>query len=477
MKSSAPNIVFFFIDDLGWMDLGCYGSSFYETPNLDRLAAGGLRFTDAYASCPVCSPTRASVLSGKYPARVGVTQYIGGHNVGKLCDVPYFYGLPASERSLATALKEDGGYQTWHLGKWHLGEGPCGPKAHGFEENIGGCGWGHPKKGYFAPYGMPGLKDVPDGTYLTDALTDKALGLIRNRDPDRPFFMNFWHYAVHTPIQAPEDLIRKYEQKARDQGLKEEDALEEGERFATKSKQHQRLVRRKFQSHAAYAAMMENLDTNSGKVLDELSEQGLLEDTLVLFSSDNGGLSTAEGSPTCNAPLSEGKGWMYEGGNRICQIASWPGRIEAGRTTEVPVTSTDLYPTFLEVAGLPLNPVQHADGVSLAGLLTEGAVPERDGIFWHYPHYSNQGDTPACAIRAGDWKLIEHFENPDHLELFNLREDIGETTNLAVQEPERTRDLHQRLVRWREEVKALIPEPNPNWVPRELPPNCDPPEV
>lgn len=472
-----PNFLFILIDDLGWKDLGCYGSSFYETPHLDRLAAGGLRFTDAYASCPVCSPTRASVLSGKYPARVGVTQWIGGHGVGKLCDVPYFHCLPASERCLAKTLKEEGGYQTWHVGKWHLGEGQTSPQAHGFDVNVGGCGWGSPKQGYFAPFGMPGLEEIPEGTYLTDALTDQALKLLRHREPDRPFFMHLCHYAVHTPIQAPADLVRKYERKARDMGLTDSEALEEGGFFPVQHKRELKMMRRRCQSHAAYAAMIENLDDNIGRLITGLAAEDLLEDTLVIFSSDNGGLSTAEGSPTCNAPLLEGKGWMYEGGTRVCQIASWPGRIPAGKTTEVPVISTDFYPTFLELAGLPLNPEQHADGVSLADLLTRGNAPERDTLFWHYPHYSNQGDTPACALRAGDWKLIEHFENPDAPELYHLRGDIGETLNLAAMHPELTQELHRRLKAWREEIMALIPRPNPNWIPCRIPETCDPPEI
>lgn len=472
-----PNILFLLIDDLGWKDLSCYGSSFYETPNLDRLAAGGMRFTDAYASCPVCSPTRASLLSGKSPARVGVTQFIGGHAVGQLCDVPYFYGLPSSERSLASALREDAGYQTWHVGKWHLGEGARSPTGHGFEVNIGGCGWGMPNQGYFAPYGMPGLEDTPEGTYLTDALTDRASELIRQRDPDRPFFLNLWHYAVHTPIQAPADLVEKYQQKARGLGLDPQEALETGERFPMLHKREQHIVRRRFQSDPAYAAMVENLDTNIGRVLETLSEEGLLEDTLVIFTSDNGGLSTAEGSPTCNAPLLEGKGWMYEGGTRVCQIASWPGHIEPGSVSQTPVISNDLYPTLLDLAGLPPDPQQHADGVSLAGLLHGTSTPDRDALFWHYPHYSNQGETPACSIRVGDWKLIEHFEAGRDPELYHLREDIGETTNRAPEEPERTRDLLQRLRSWREEVHALIPEVNPNWPPPELPAGCDPPEL
>jgi len=476
---TQPNILFLLIDDLGWKDLGCYGSEFYETPNLDRLAAEGLRFTDAYASCPVCSPTRASILSGKYPARVGVTQFIGGHAVGRLCDVPYHHALPQSEISVAEALRR-GGYQTWHVGKWHLGEEFTLPQQHGFDVNIAGFGWGMPNQGYFAPFGMPGLEDAPEGAYLTDVLTDRAIELILKRDPDRPFFLNLWHYAVHTPIQAPADLVAKYEQKARDLGLDDTQALEPGDHFPCQHKRDQRITRRRFQSDAAYAAMIENLDANIGRLIDALDAAGLGEETLVLFSADNGGLSTAEGSPTCILPLAEGKGWLYEGGNRVCQLARWPGRISAGSTNDVPVTSTDFYPTLLELAGLPAMPLQHVDGASIAPLLLDGRPPDREAIFWHYPHYSNQGDTPACAVRAGDWKLIEHFED-GKLELFNLREDVGENNNLAQVESERTRELHGTLVAWREEVEALIPRPNPNWVPQPvpqpLPQGVDPAEV
>ncbi|MFW5846333.1 MAG: sulfatase [Planctomycetota bacterium] len=471
----TPNILFILIDDLGWADLGCFGSSFYETPHLDRLAAQGLRFTDAYASCPVCSPTRASILTGRYPAQVGITQFIGGHAVGRLCDVPYFHQMPRSEHTLAQALA-DGGYQTWHVGKWHLGDGPNNPESYGFHVNRGGCGWGMPKQGYFAPWGIPGLAEGADGDYLTDRLTDEAIDLIRTRDPERPFFLHLSHYAVHTPIQAPAALVGKYERKARALGLDERETVIAGDHFATHHKRHLRIQRRRLQSHPTYAAMMESLDTNIGRVLDELDAAGLTDDTLVVFTADNGGLSTAEGSPTCNAPLSEGKGWMYEGGNRVCQIARWPARIAAGSTTAVPVTSTDFYPTFLSAAGLPAIPHQHCDGVDLVPLLLRGEEPARDGIFWHYPHYSNQGDTPACAIRAGRWKLIEHFED-GRLELYDLQEDIGEEHDRAAAEPARVRELHARLCAWREEIEALIPRPNPNWRPEPLSPDCDPPEV
>jgi arylsulfatase A-like enzyme len=456
-----PNIVFILIDDLGWADLQCYGSSFYETPHLDRLAAAGMKFTDGYATCPVCSPTRASILTGKYPARIGVTHWIGAHTVGKLLDVPYHHALPMNEISLAAALKR-GGYKTWHVGKWHLGDRLTWPDRHGFDVNIAGCGWGAPAT-YFSPYGCPTMKDGPPGEYLTDRLTDEAIKLIREND-GTPFFLHLSHYAVHTRLEAPAPLVEKYERKARALGLDQRNPIEVGEYFPCQHKRTMRIERRTFQSHAVYAAMIENLDTNIGRLLAALAEQGLADNTIVVFTSDNGGLATSEGSPTCNAPMAEGKGWMYEGGTRVCQIMRWPAVIKPGSTCRVPVTSNDYYPTFLEAAGLPALPAQHCDGVSLMPLLRGGRKLDRDAIYWHYPHYGNQGDTPACAIRAGDWKLIEHFED-GRLELFNLRQDVSEQHSLAGTEPARVKRLHNKLKRWRKGVEALIPKPNPNYQP------------
>jgi len=312
--TKRPNMIFILLDDLGWRDLGCYGSPFYETPNLDRLAAEGMSFTNAYAAAPVCSPTRASILTGKYPATVGVTQYIGGHAVGKLCDVPYFHVLPMQEISLARALKEHGGYQTWHVGKWHLGERETRPEQHGFDVNLGGCGWGSPKHGYFSPYHCPALTDGPPGEYLTDRLTDEAMKLIASSGDassasggEKPFFLNLWHYAVHTPIQAPEALVEKYRRKAAALGLDKINAIEEGDFFPCEHKRTERIQRRRIQSDPAYAAMVENLDWNIGRLLQALEESGKAQETIVIFTSDNGGLATAEGSPTCNAPLAGGR--------------------------------------------------------------------------------------------------------------------------------------------------------------------------
>ena len=453
-----PNIIFILIDDMGWRDLGCYGSSFYETPNLDKLASDGMLFTDAYAACPVCSPTRASILTGKYPATVGVTNFIGGDAKGKLIDAPYLYQLPLEETNIARVLK-NGGYQTWHVGKWHLGQEPFYPTHHGFDVNIGGCHYGHPPT-YWSPYNIENLTDGPAGEYLTDRLTDEAITLIENSG-EAPFFLNFWHYAVHTPIQAPSALVEKYRAKAEKLGLDEDGGMEEGEYFPMEHKKNQRVRRRRFQSDPTYAAMVENLDANIGRLLEALERTGQAENTLVIFTSDNGGLSTAEGSPTSNAPLNEGKGWMYEGGTREPLIVRWPGQIAAGTRCEVPVTSPDFYPTFAAVAGVPTE--AGIKGETLLPLFTGAADSlKREAIFWHYPHYGNQGGTPGSSIRAGDWKLIEFFED-GNCELYNLREDMEEERDVAAANPAIVERLLGQLRDWRANVEAKIPVRNPDW--------------
>lgn len=463
---SQPNILFILIDDHGCRDLGCFGSTFYETPNLDRLARQGMLFSQAYASCPVCSPTRASVMTGKYPARVGVTNWIGGKSRGKLEDVPYLHYLPLEETTVATALRE-GGYQTWHVGKWHLGDEDFYPEHQGFDVNVGGNHMGLPRHGYFAPWKLPNLPgdDVPEGTYLTDYLTDQAVELIRNRDADRPFFMHLSHYAVHTPIQAPEGLVEKYRAKARRMKLDQVDPFVEGEHFPCEHKRDGRVRRRMIQSDPVYAAMMENLDTNIGRVLDELDAQGLAENTLVVFTADNGGLSTAEGAPTCNFPMLEGKGWNYEGGTRVCQMIRFPGVTAPNSTCSEPVTTTDFYPTLLEAAGLPARPEQHCDGVSLMPLLNGSAERlDREAIYWHYPHYSNQGGAPAASLVAREWKLIENFED-NSLELYHLPTDPSEQQNLAAEKSDLAAELHRKLKAWQADIEAKFPEPNPDWQP------------
>ncbi|MCR2808063.1 sulfatase [Paenibacillus soyae] len=458
-----PNIIFILIDDMGWRDLGCYGSSFYETPNIDKLASEGVRFTDAYAACPVCSPTRASIMSGKYPATVGVTDFIGGKAKGKLLDAPYINHLPLEEKSIAKALKE-GGYATWHVGKWHLGGPEYYPQHHGYDVNVAGCSWGRPVNGFFSPYGIENLEDGPEGEYLTDRLTDEAIQLLKSHSDDQPFFLYLSHYAVHTPIQCKEDLIEKYKVKSKAMGLDDEQTFEEGELFPTEHKKNERVQRRLIQSDPVYAAMVENLDQNIGRLMKALEEKGLSENTVIFFTSDNGGLSTAEGSPTCNFPLNEGKGWMYEGGVREPLIVKWPNSTRSGESCSTPVTSPDFYPTILELASLPPIPEQHIDGVSLVPLL-QGKSIDREALYWHYPHYGNQGGTPGSSIRIGDYKLIEFFED-GRLELYNLKEDIREEHNLAEVEVERATLYQRKLEEWRNKVDAKIPQLNPDYFER-----------
>ena len=463
-----PNLLFILIDDLGWKDLGCCGSAFYETPALDGLAAQGMRFTQAYAASPVCSPTRASILTGRYPARVGITDWIdsGGrfHPLrGRLVDAPYLKALPTSEFALPRALRE-GGYRTWHIGKWHLGGEGHLPTDHGFDLNIGGSHQGSQGRGgYFSPWTIAGLEEapVPDGTDITDYLTDRAIALIREPS-DRPFFLNLCHYCVHQPIEAKAGDIRKYEAKARRTGLDRLTTFEEGESFPCTHNRDQHIRRRRVQSDPVYAAMVENLDRNIGRLLQALDETGQAGHTLVIFTSDNGGLATAEGSPTCNAPLAEGKGWLYEGGTREPLLVRWPGVVAAGSQCDVPVTSTDFYPTLLEAAGLPLRPIQHLDGLSLLKLLQGATALEREAIFWHYPHYGNQGGRPGASVRMGTDKLIERFEDRQ-VELYDLARDPGESRDLSRECPERVRQMRQILHDWMQQVTARIPEPNPEW--------------
>ncbi|WP_133010312.1 sulfatase [Marinomonas flavescens] len=465
VSDSKPNILFILIDDLGWKDLACYGSDFYETPRLDQLAQEGMQFTNAYASCPVCSPTRASVMTGQYPARLGVTQWLGGFSEGKLAHVPYIDHLSTDHLSVAAALKQ-GGYKTWHVGKWHLsthGENKRDfyPEKHGFDLNIGGCDWGHPLNGYFSPYNIETLENGPEGEYLTDRITDEAINLIK-KGKDAPWFMHLSHYAVHTPIECHEELIKKYQQKSKRLGLDKIYPFVQGESFPCFHLKDKHVLRRVIQSDPVYAAMIENLDWNIGRTLDALEESGQSENTIVIFYSDNGGLATAEGSPTCNAPLSEGKGWMYEGGTREPLLVKWPKVIKPNQRCSEPVTSTDFFPLFLDAAKLPLLPEHHLDGVSILPLLEGNTSFSRGPIFWHYPHYSNQGGSPGASIRDGKWKLIKFFED-NHVELYDLEEDISESKDLSLVHSAICDELHKKLCDWQYEVEASIPRANPGY--------------
>ncbi|MCK4292870.1 MAG: sulfatase-like hydrolase/transferase [Planctomycetes bacterium] len=446
-----PNFVFFLIDDLGWTDVGCFGSSFYETPNIDKLAKQGMRFTDAYAACSVCSPTRASIMAGKYPARLGITQWIGGPNQ----PTEYEHQMALEELTIAEALK-DKGYATAFVGKWHLGSKDYYPQHQGFDINIGGDSSGAPPT-YFYPYkrGNRALKEMPpggaEGEYLTDRLTDESLKFLE-ANKDGPFLLYLSHYAVHTPIQSKQELTDKYKAKA--ERMPETD----GPRFVPV---YGRYKTRQVQDHPAYSGMVQSVDESVGRVIAKLEELGVADNTVVIFMSDNGGLSTvAREGPTSNLPLRAGKGWLYEGGIREPMIIKWPGVVKPGNLCSEPVTSTDFYPTMLEMAGLPLRPKQHVDGVSLVPLLKGKGKLKRKAIYWHYPHYHGSGNRPSGAVRAGDYKLIEWYEN-GAVELYNLRDDIGEKHDLAKKMPEKAAELRSMLHRWRKQMKAKMPASAP----------------
>ncbi len=435
-----PNIVFILLDDLGWGDIGCYGSDFHETPRMDRMAAEGLRFTAAYANAPNCAPTRACLMSGQYSPRHGIFT-VNNAARGKAIHrrlVPTTNTTVLADQvvTIAEALGA-AGYTSACVGKWHLGDDPC---SQGFDVNVGGNHKGHPKS-YFSPYSNEQLPDGPEGEYLTDRLTDEALAFMRE-NRERPFFLYLSHFAVHTPVQAPSDAVDRYKRKDADRKA----AGESG-------------------GHARYAAMIEALDESVGRVLDGLDELGLTEDTLVVLFSDNGGHANF----TDMAPLRGSKGMLYEGGVREPLLVRWPGRVEAGTTCDVPVIGVDFFPTFLELTGATPPADIPLDGESLVALLDGADGSEREAIYWHFPVYlesyrKNQGrwrTTPAGAIRAGRYKLHEFFED-GHVELYDLDTDPGEIEDLAAAMPERAAALRESLHRWRESVDAPVPtERNP----------------
>ena len=460
LPKKKPNFLFILADDLGWRDLGCFDSSFYETPNLDKLASESMKFTNAYAACPVCSPTRASIMAGKYPARMQTTDWFGAPQPETaknhwtknkpLLPAPYREEMPLEETTLAEALK-DGGYSTFFAGKWHLGAvEDYWPEHQGFDINKGGWKMGSPNAPgrYFSPYGNPRLHDGPSGEHLPDRLAAETVTFIQN-NKDKPFLAFLSFYSVHGPLMAREDLRQKYLTKKQQLGLSPE-WRQEGDNKV-------RLV----QEHAVYAGMVEAMDQACGKVLDALNTLGLDDNTVVFFMSDNGGLSTSEGHPTSNLPLRAGKGWLYEGGIREPLLVKWPGTTKPASLCDEPVISTDFYPTILDIAGLPPRSKQHCDGKSWGPLL-KGQKMNRGSLFWHYPHYGNQGGSPGSAIRKGDWKLIEFFEPGRSVELYNLKDDIGETTNCADTNPAKVKELRAELQAWRDEVGARYPTPNPD---------------
>jgi len=457
--AARPNVVVVLVDDLGWADTSPYGSTFHETPAIDRLARDGVRFTTFYAAGSVCSPTRASLWTGKYPARLGITDWIGGNDTGLVQPPPNREQLPLEEVTISEAFR-DAGYATGFVGKWHLGTGAFMPGAQGFGWTRAVNDAGQPSQ-YFFPYHEPKPQptDVPDldegheGDYLTDKVTDEALRFIDRHQAD-PFFLVLAHYAVHTPLQATEDLKAKYDRKAASLFTGSESPRRAESGAFTKLRQ----------DHPTYAAMIESTDTSVGRIRDRLDALQIADRTIVVFVSDNGGLSTIASAranmPTSNEPLRAGKGWLYEGGIRVPFIVAWPGRIAGGRTDATPGISTDLYPTLLDLAGIAPLPRQHVDGVSLAPLVRGTGAATRDALYWHFPHYHGSGSRPSSAIRAGNWKLIEWLETGT-IELYDLAADPSELHDLAAADPRRGASLRARLGTWRQAVGARMPVRKP----------------
>ncbi len=454
-KKQQPNIVFILVDDLGWADVKCnFPESFYDTPNIDKLAKNGVRFTNAYAANPVCSPTRAALMTGKHPNRVDITDWIPGDDPKKrpLLGPQDRNELALEETTIAEKLKEKG-YKTCFIGKWHLGNKGYFPEDQGFDINIGGHHRGSPPGGYYSPYKNPKLTDGPKGEYLTDRLTTEGIKFI-NENSKHPFFLYLAFYTVHTPIQASKKFIEKYKAKRDSLHITEVPHRREGEGWT-----------KLLQENAAFASMVASMDENVGRVLKTLKERGLDKNTWVIFTSDNGGLSTLyrKNAPTSNGPLRAGKGWCYEGGIRVPLIIDGPEVVNRGRTTDQPAVSMDFYTTILTIAG-----VEHADndGVNLLPLLTENKPLNRDVLFWHYPHYHGSAWKPGSALRKGDWKLIVFYED-NRMELYNLATDPGETTNVAGQNPQKVEELKKLLDKKLADSGAKFPTVNPDYVPKD----------
>ena len=451
LSAKAPNVLFFLVDDLGYMDIGAYNPKcFYETPNIDKLAASGMKFTDGYAANPVCSPTRYSIQTGKWPSRIDATNWFSGRRGGKFDSAELHDDMPLAEITLAEALKTKD-YATFFAGKWHLGPTEeFWPLNQGYDVNKGGHKHGGPWGGkqYFSPYGNPTLSDGPEGEHLPDRLANETNSFIASKR-DKPFLAFLSFYSLHTPLIGRPDLVKKYQQKAasiRGQEFGNEEQIWPG----AKSPRKYRIL----QKHAVYAAMVEAMDLAVGKVLDHLEELGLDENTIVCFTSDNGGLSTSEGSPTSNLPFRGGKGWLYEGGIRENFLIRWPGVTKPGSVSNYPVMSIDFLPTLCAAAGVDLK--HSVDGVDLSPILSgkEKSLCRKD-LFWHYPHYSNQGGIPGGAIRSGDWKLIERYED-GKVHLYNLAKDPGERRDMATihSNAKRVKDMRKKLHSWYKEVDA-----------------------
>jgi len=455
---SKPNVILFLVDDMGWIDTTLNGSRYYKTPNMERLAKQSVLFTDAYAANPLCSPTRASLMTGKYPDRLKFTSASGhtpalgreptlknGPPHNKAQNVESRHLLPLEEHTIAEAAKKLG-YKTCFVGKWHMGKDKeYWPDAQGFDVNIGGTGAPGPPGGYFDPYKNPKLKNRRKGEYVTDRITDETLAYLEQND-DKPFFLCLWHFAVHGPWGHKEEITKTFRDK--------KDPRDK-------------------QDNPVMASMLYSMDESLGRVMDKLEELKIADNTVILFMSDNGGNihSVVEGKPpTNNSPLRGGKANIYEGGTRVPMMIRWPGVVNGGTKCSEIVSSIDFYPTILEMMGGKPRNAQVIDGLSLVPLLKESKDLGRDTIFCHFPHYTPAtGNTPSTYVRKGDWKLIRFYcegeDFSDRLELYNLKHDIGETRNLAVEHPDKVKTLSLLIDQHLKHVDALVPGRNPRYNP------------
>lgn len=455
-SAKQPNVVLILVDDMGLHDLSIEGSTFYRSPNIDKLARTGMRFTQGYATCRVCSPSRASIQLGKFTARHGITQWIGARSGMEwkrddpLLPADYVRELPHEDISLAETLQQ-AGYTTFFAGKWHLGGEGSLPTDHGFDFNVGGHHRGSPPGGFFSPYKNPQMENGSPGESLTLRLADETAGFIKQHQ-NEPFFAMLSFYSVHAPVQTTKELWTKYQQAA----PKLPDTM-------SRFKIDRTLPVRQVQDHPVYAGMVETTDTAVGQVLNTLDECGLTQSTIVIFTSDNGGVSSGDAYATSNLPLRGGKGRQWEGGIREPYYIRYPVKTKPGSTCDTPVTGADFYPTLLELCGLPLNPAQHVDGVSLVPLFTGDEIDPRP-LYWHYPHYDNQGGEPSSLFREGDWKLIHYYEDGRN-ELYQLDQDPTEQSDLSRTHPARTKRMAAQLDRWLHSVGAKFPEPDPRYDP------------
>jgi arylsulfatase A-like enzyme len=456
VEQSKPNVLFILADDFGYHDMSSSGSTYYETPNLDKISKEGMTFTDGYAACQVCSPSRASIMSGKSPARHGITDWIGAKSgedwrktgrFNKLLPAEYNHNLEKKYITLPEAMKE-AGYKTFFAGKWHLGEEGSWPTDHGFDINKGGWTLGSPSGGYYSPWENPNLDNIKDGENLSMRLAEETVTFMKQHK-DSSFFAFLSFYAVHGPIQTTEAKWKKYRDKAAVNGI-DSTGFEMAKYLPVRTKQ----------DNPIYAGLVESMDDAIGKVLSSLEEMGLDKNTIVIFTSDNGGVASGDAFATSNLPLRGGKGVQYEGGIREPYFIKVPW-LEGGQKNSTPVTGTDFYPTILELIGENPKPEEHSDGISLVPLLEGKTLNERP-LYWHYPHYGNQGGEPSSIVRLGDWKLIHYYEDGRE-ELYNLKNDLYETTDVIKNNKELASQLSETLFTYLKSVNANFPQKDPEY--------------